>query len=239
MKNTLYIYSQTQIGDHILCYSIVKFYAKQYDNIILLTRDLGSRHMENLRRLYSSLPSVSFIPFPNHESTLLFIKLNQDNNYLIFGHEDFVNALNSGKAKPFDEHFYETAKVPFNNKWDEFYFERDLEKEKDVFYNKLKLKDDEEFIFIHQDPAREYFIDKKYIDNTVKRIRLEDLQDICLFDFFYTLERAKEIHEINSSMLTLIDIMQLKVKGKLFYHKYVRGSFYEQPRLKLNWQIIE
>ena len=239
MENTLYIYSQTQIGDHILCYSIIKFYSKKYNKIVLLVRDLGSRHMSNLRRLFFSLPNVSFIPFYDHNSTLLFIKANSNKNFLIFGHEDFVTALKLGTAKPFDQHFYETAKVPFNDKWDEFYFERDLEKEKEVYYNRLKLKDDDEFIFIHQDPAREYFIDKKYIDNNVKCIRLEDLQDVCLFDLFYTLERAKEIHEINSSMLTLIDIMQLKVKGKLFYHKYVRGSFHEQPKLKLNWQIIE
>ena len=233
----LYIYQQTQIGDHILCYPIVKHYAALHDKVYVFARPLGERHINNINRLYSSLPNVKLILSPDHNHTLNFMKINPDNNYLIFGHEDYREQLSRDPNTQFDKYFYEEAKVPFENKWSEFYLERDIEKEKDVFCNVFGLKDGEEYVFLQEDETRGYVVNRKYINSNIKIIETAKYPDINIFDFLYTIENAKEVHEINSSFLTLIDMLQLKEDG-LFYHKYVRPTQYEQPHLKLNWKVL-
>jgi hypothetical protein len=239
MNKKLFIYHQTQLGDHILCYSIIKYYAKQYDEIIVFVRPLSDRHIQNLKRLYSSLPNVNMQLSSNHEESLNFINSNKDNKYLIFGHEDYRNALaQNNNLLRFDKYFYEKAGVPFENKWNEFYFERDLEKEKYIFYDIFKLKDDQSFIFLQEDPSRIFLINRNYIDFFSSILESSKFPEVNIFDFLYTIEHAKQVHFINSAFLTFIDIMQIK-HDNLFYHKYVRPSEHEQPHLKLNWKIIE
>jgi hypothetical protein len=236
--NSLYIYHQTNIGDHILCYPIVKYYANKYDQIRVLAYEKGYNHSSNLQRLYSSLPNVKVMYFQHHKDVLFFISLNQLNKYLIIGHEDYRQALLKDPNLQFDKYFYERAEVPFENKWNEFYFKRDIEKEKHVFYNVLNCKDNKPFIFLQEDSTRNLLINRKYINNSITVIETAEFPDISIFDFLYTIEKAKEVHEINSSFLTFIDMMQIK-HDNLFYHKYVRPTEYEQPHLKLNWKIIE
>ena len=235
--NNLYIYQQTQIGDHILCYPIVKHYAALHDNVYVFARPLGERHISNVNRLYSSLSNVKIILSPDHNHTLSFMKINPDNKYLVFGHEDYREQLSRDPNTQFDKYFYEAAGIPFEDKWNKFYLKRDLLKEKEVFYNVLGLKDGEEYAFLQEDSTRGYNVDRTYINPNLKIIETAKNPDVNIFDFLYTIENAKEIHEINSSFLTLIDMLQLKNDG-LFYHKYVRPTQYEQPHLKLNWKIL-
>jgi len=238
MNKILYIYHQTQIGDHILCYPIVKYYAEKYDKICLLAFEKGYRHSSNLKRLYSLIPTIKVIYFKDHYDVLFFIRLNPLNEYLIIGHEDYREVLSKNNNVRFDKYYYERAKVPFENKWGGFNFKRDIEKEKDIFYNTFKLKDNTPFVFLQEDPDRNYLINKKYVDISLPLIETSKFPEVNIFDFLYTIERAKEVHEINSSFLTFIDMMQIK-HDSLFYHKYVRPAEYEQPHLKLNWKIIE
>ena len=233
----LFIYQQTQIGDHILCYPIVRHYSEIYNKVYVFTRPLGDRHINNIKRLYSSLPNVRIILSADHNHTLDFMKINPDNNYLVFGHEDYRERLSKDPNTQFDRYFYETAGVPFEDKWNNFYIKRDLLKEREVFYNVLKLKDGEEYIFLQEDKTRGYVIDRKYVDPSLKIIETSRNPNVNIFDFLYTIENAKEVHQINSSFLTLIDMLQLKNNG-LFYHKYVRPTQFEQPHLKLNWKVL-
>jgi len=236
--NILYIYQQTQIGDHILCYPIVRHYSALYDKIFVFARPLGDRHINNVNRLYSSLPNVQIILSPDHNHTLNFMNINPNNKYLVFGHEDYRAKLAIDPNTRFDKHFYEEANVPFEDKWSKFYLERDMLKEKRAFYDIIGLTDDEEFIFLQHDKTRGYEINKTYINEEIRVIDTTNYPDIGIFDFLYTIEKAKEVHEINSSFMTLIDMLQLREDG-LFYHKYVRPSEFEQPHLKLNWKVIE
>ena len=154
---------------------------------------------------------------------------------------EWFNNLDVKKIyETFDHGFYVSAKIPLEEKWNKFYFQRDLEKEKNAFYNILNLKDEEEYIIVHDDPKNGRPFKSSLIPKGLKIINPSNFKEAGLFDFLYTFEHAKELHMMNSSFMNLIDTIQLKT-GPLFLHSYARTDMgpNPNPKLKLNWTIFK
>lgn len=234
--NTLYIYHHLGLGDHIICNGLVRYYADRYDIVYLFVKP---RNLNNVKYLYRDNDKIKFIPLDDPDVNF-FMKFNPNNKYLIVGitKEWFYNFDVLKKYETFDKGFYESANVPFEDKWNKFYFQRDIEKEKDTYYNKLGLKDNENFIFMHDDPKNGRVINETYISKNDKIIKPIDYLDIGVFDFLYTIEKAKEIHCMDSSFSCLIDTIQLR-NDNLFMHSYVRKDNSPSPKFKLKWKIIK
>jgi len=211
----LYIYHHLGLGDHIVCNGIVNHYAELYDRIFLFVKP---QYLKNISQLYRGNSKIRLIPFDDHDAKH-FISFNKNNKYLIIGHRPMKD------NEMFDEVFYNMAGQPLSDKWDKFSYKRDLEKEKHVFYNVLRLKDNEEFVFIQDKPQFPIKL------SGIKSIKSS--MDIDFFDYLYTLEKAKEIHCLNSSFNVLIDCIQLRNDGLFLYNTSVLTN------LKLNWKIIE
>lgn len=233
MDNSIYIYHHLGMGDHILCNAIVRTYTEKYDRVYLFVKP---QNISNVAYMYRDNEKIKFISMDDI-SIRQFMSFNTQNNYLIIGHEKLHQRLKS-ENKKFDEIFYEMANVPFEDKWNKFYFQRDIEKEKDTYYNKLGLKDNENFIFMHDDPKNGRVINETYISKNDKIIKPIDYLDIGVFDFLYTIEKAKEIHCMDSSFSCLIDTIQLR-NDNLFMHSYVRKDNSPSPKFKLKWKIIK
>jgi len=237
MKN-LYIYHHLGLGDHIICNGIVRYYAEKYDKIFLFVKP---RNITNVKYLFRDNPNIKFLALDDAD-VKTFMSFNKSNEYLIVGitPEWFRNLDILKKYETFDHGFYVAANVPMEDKWNKFYFERDLEKEKDAFYNKIGLKDNEEFIFVHDNPEQGRQFRSSTIPNDIKVINPGKYLNVGLFDFIYTMENAKQIHVMNSSFMNLIDCMQLKT-GELFLHSYARTDMGDNPnpKLKLNWTILK
>lgn len=233
--DNIYIYEHLGLGDQIACNGIVRAYAEKYKTVYVFAKPKNSK---NVIRMFRDLDNVKIIPMDeNHVRQ--FMKISPDNNYLIVGHEALHKELVRDKNGRFDQIFYSMAQLPFEYKWEKFHFERDIEAEKDVFYNKLGLTDDSEFIFVHDDGERPIPNDR--LPSGIKIIR-PDRKDISIFDFLYTIEKAKEIHCIDSSFFNLIDCIQLRKDDKLFFHKYVKIHLVGEggtPTSKLNWTVYE
>jgi len=227
--NSVYIYHHLGLGDHIICNGLVRHFAEQYDKVFLFAKPANTK---NILRMYEDNSKIKIISMDDLEVNS-FMEISPDNNYLVVGHNKLLQIMNSlENTKTFDEIFYNIANIPFNYKWDKFYIKRDLDKEKDVFYNVLHLKDGENFIFIHESKERPVI---KGISNKIKQIR-PDNKEISLYDFLYTIEKAKEVHVMNSSFMNLIDCIKLRNEG-LFYHEYSRPNI--NAVLKMNWKIIK
>jgi hypothetical protein len=226
------------LGDHILCNGIVRYYAELYDRIYLFVKP---HNLANVSYMYRDLSKIKFIPM-NDAEVKFFMKVNPNNEYLIAGitQEWFHNFDIKKIYKTFDEGFYIAARVPFEDKWNRFYFQRDLEKEKNIFYNKLGLKNNEKFIIVHDDPKNNRFFKSQLIPSNIKIINPGDFKEIGIFDFLYTFEQAEELHLMNSSFMNLVDCILLKTK-KLFLHSYARTDMGDNPnpQLKLNWNIMK
>ena len=234
--NNIYIYHHLGLGDHFLCNAIVRIYAEKYHKVYLFCKP---KYLENVSFLYRDLNNIKMIP---GEMNFVdsFMKFSPNNNYLIIGHtKDYFDKLNNGIYESFDKGFYEIVNIPFEEKWNKFYLQRDLESEKNVFYNVLNLKDEEEFFFVHDEPEKNRNFRKEYIEKGVKIINANFYKNIKIYDFLYTIEKAEEVHVMNSSFSCLIDTMQLKT-NKLFLHEYARTDMGNNPnhKLKLDWIIL-
>lgn len=243
----LNVYSYHGFGDHCIVYGIIKEYAKRYDNLFYYTDVVSERDLYTRKRLYAGIKNVEImdVPFTDevYKTGYSFLGLAQRTPWF-----DAVRPWIENPYLPapewftedwqFDKMYYSQADIPFNLKWDNFDFKRDLKIEKEVYYDVLGLKDDEEFIFIHEDHKRDYVIDRKYINQSIKLIEFSKLQNINILDILYTIEKSKEFHVFNSGLLEFVDQMNIQ-HDSLNYHKYVRPMPFEQPVLKLNWKIHE
>ena len=238
MKKSLYIYHHLGLGDHILCNGIIRFYAEKYEKIYLFVKP---HNVKNVSYMYRDLLNIKFIPMEDSQ-VKFFMSVNPDNEYLVVGitPEWFKKLDITKEFETFDIGFYMAANVPIEEKWNKFYFERDASIEKDTFYNKLGLKDDEEFIVVHDDPKNGRSFKSQHIPKDIKIINPGNFKDVGIFDFLYTFEKAKELHLMNSSFMNLVDCILLNT-NKLVLHSYARTDMGDNPnpKLKLNWTILK
>jgi len=240
------VYSYPGFGDFCIAFGIVREYAKWNDKILYYTDSYGvneERHKIR-KRLYQSLKNVEIMPD-------VYDKSKHGLDLGIAHMKPWFDTVRPWQEDPtlptpewfnedwyFDKILYKQMYIPFNLKWDNFYFERDLNKEKEVYYDQLGLKDGEEFIFMQQDPSRNMYIKSKYINTDYKVIEFNKRLDVNILDILYTVERAKEVHTFNTGLLTYIDLMNIK-HDKLYYHRYIRPFIFLWPTLKLNWIILD
>jgi len=222
MKELL-LFTHYGFGDYVMCYGMIKELSKEHDLVTLFVRPHRSKlHIDNVRRLYSSIKNVKI----------------SENDPALF--DDVVYVGESPGVK-FDRQcakvFYTHMEVPLGLMWQNFYFKRDIKKEKEIYYDKLGLKDNEKYTFLHDDPVRNFIIDRKYVNPNMKIIHLVELEDISILDTLYLVEKAKEVHMFNTGLVSFVDQMGT-VHDNLNYHKYLRPGLIEQPILLLNWNII-
>ena len=228
---TVYIYHHLGLGDHITANGMVRTIIKNYDRGFLFCKPSNFR---NVSYMYRDLQNLRIIKMDDSQ-VRSFMAINPDHNYIIAGHAPFWKILNSpGNKKDIQEIFYELAGVPFENKWSEFYIQRDLDREKEVF-KKLGLREWDKYAFVHDDPSRRI---SKEIPQ-MKIVRPEN-RDFSPFDFLYTIENAQEIHCINSSFYCLIEHIGID-KDQMYIHEYVRNDLNEDARgiFRSNWKILK
>jgi len=230
MEKTIYIYHHLGLGDHIMLNGFVRHFCELYDKVWLFAKPTNYK---NVKQMYNDLSNLSVIALDDggvRDHMRIFSK----NNYLVVGHtSDFFKRIDDPtNGKYFDQLFYEDHNIPFEYKWNKFYLERNIEKEKEVYYNILGLNDDSKYIFVHESIDR---LINKQIPPNIKIIR-PDNKEIKLFDYLYTIEKSQQIHVMNSSFMNLIDCIQLR-DYELYYHEYSRPNI--NTVLKLPWIIIK
>ena len=116
--------------------------------------------------------------------------------------------------------------------WKEYFkFERNIDKENDLYYNVLGLKDDSEFVFINNlyntDIRDSELLSPENYDLPV--VELKILEGFTLFDWCKVLEKAKSVFTINTSINYLIDVLDTS------YEKYVIIAHSEQNKREIDY----
>jgi len=237
------VYTYPKFGDHCIAYGIVKEFAKHHDKILMYTDKCTKELRDTNKRLYSSIKNVVLMDEPYNEE-----KHKKDWGIAnTKAWQDKVKPWIDNPLLPaptwyndywrFDNQWYMNASIPIIFKWKNFYFERDEKKEKEIFYDILKLKDNEDFIFWHEDPNRNWLLKRENVPTDIRWVYFSNLNDINILDILYTIEKAKEVHTFNTGFPHYIDYMNIQHKN-LYFHKYIRPMVFEQPILKLNWKIV-
>jgi hypothetical protein len=114
---------------------------------------------------------------------------------------------------------------------DYFKFERNIEKENDLYYNVLGLEDDSEFVFINNlyntDVKNGKLLSPQ--NYNVPVVELQILQGFTLFDWCKVLEKAKSVFTINTSINYLIDVLDTS------YDQYVIIAHSEKNKTEIDY----
>lgn len=224
--NSLYVYSHLGLGDMIVCNGLIRYYSKIYDIIYVFCK---SNNKNNIQKMYRDNDKIQLI-IMNDNEVINFLNSSPWINVKIIGHtKEFFKQLS---FTYFDDLFYTMNNLDINIKWDNFYYERDRESELQAYKDIYDIKENEEYIIVHQSDDRKVY---KNIRIDLRIIEPNNM-NVTLFDHLLLIEKAKEVHLMNSSLLNLINCSKIRTDG-LFYHRYARPNI--DPHLTNNWIIYE
>jgi hypothetical protein len=133
----------------------------------------------------------------------------------------------------FDKAFYDQMKIPFSERFSRFYFERDNGREMKLF-NQFDIKENE-YVLIHEGGSNgNMMIDRSKVNTYLREIKVEPLTPI-IFDYCYIIQRAAEVHCIDSGFLFVADAVE--TTAKLFLHTYNKKNV-AIPTLQKKWIIL-
>ena len=248
----------------ILCNGLIRYLLKKKyrkNKIYIFCR---SRHLKSVNFMYRDQKRIKIIPFNenpylNDEKLLAKyetykvrkiiekVKLKKKINFISIGFENYhkTKELNPDKSFPWpcDIVFYKQFNIPFKYRFLNSYWKRDFKKEKKLFKKLVGIN--QPYAFVHDNKDRNFIIDDRNISPNLKIIR-NDIKEI-IFNFGLILERAKEIHIMESSFRQIIEVLNTK-NTKLYLYKGRGGEhaidLYNKKKKKWigtskKWKVIK
>ena len=104
--------------------------------------------------------------------------------------------------------FYKQLDIPYKFRFDYGKWKRNLEEEERAFQKLNPQK--KKYIFVHDDPSRNLIIKNKDLDLSDKNILIiKNDPSISIFNLGLILERAEQIHVMESSIRHLIECLNI------------------------------
>ena len=225
--------SHLGLGDHFDCNGMVRYILEKekYTKVIVFCKD---SYFDLVEHMYRDNPNIGVIKIDRFkEYDEVANTMNNcdplNNDFLVVGHQFYDH---SSKGKNCWEVFYDQLKVPYSVRKDFFHVERDTEGEQNLM-SKLN-PENKSFVFVHDDKDRGFNLDKKHILDKELHVIENDVSE-NIFHFIKILEEAKEIHCMESSFKTLVDLYC--EQENLFFHDF-RGHPLGSKSNK-NWKTIK
>lgn len=244
------MYFNQGLGDHIACSGAVKYMTEYYDQVHLLCWDSFA---DNVKRLYQDNPKITFLTHPLlREKAGLFRKLRfwiRHFKKIKFEIKGFFwpNArlwyqqiqkigLDPNKIS-WIEAFYTALGIEYNIRHTKWLYKRNYDLEKKIF-DYLGISPDEDYIFVVNSFSRRHNLTLKIPSN--KKI-ITASNNFSIFDWMGVIEKASEIHTIDTSWFHLTKQMRLNNIPK-FYHTLrpipCTNGLYLNDEFDYNWTII-
>jgi len=234
----LYIHHHLGLGDMIHCNGMVRELLKEggVDKVYVFCKMCHSKSVDWMYRDEDRIEIVQIDEGGNERQQvddILSKKLiGTDNKFLRVGHEFYKEHGNEIGPMPCDMLFYEQIGLPYSVRFDDCYWERDMEEEERV-YKKL-APEDGNYIFVHDDPTRPetpggFVISDEEVETKLTIVRNDMSEPI--FYLGKLLENAKEVHCMESSIRCMVEHFKpnlIKNKVKLYMHKFRGGPYYNE-----------
>tara|TARA_B100000959_G_scaffold140146_1_gene147261 strand:+ start:1387 stop:2163 length:777 start_codon:yes stop_codon:yes gene_type:complete len=242
MSNNVFIYHHLGLGDHFHCNGVVRYLIKnKYKNkkIKLFAK---KKYFEMVKFMYRDIQTLEVIKISNDEKK----ELEEVNSYLKksdiiekIGFDYFLKNQNANKT--IDMLFYEQFDIDYSKRFELTYWKRDYTNEEKVYNQLVKQKD---YIFIHDDPHRNFIIPEKYFSKKFQLIK--NSYEFSIFDYCKIIENAKEIHVMESSIRCMLEFLNTN-NAKHFLYKFKsdkRGSIplYNNNKIvgsSKEWEIVK
>jgi len=204
----IYIYHHLGLGDHIICNGLVRSLIEPLKKYTMFVK---SHNLSTVKFMYRDIKNLDFLVGDDLYATNYINENNLKNEDLIV-----AGFYRHHEAKGFDESFYLQNNVSFDKRWLNFYVERDLDSEKELF-KKFNVTENE-YVFIHDDYTRNYNISQeKIVNKDLPIIRPKIGLTDNVFDYCYLMQHSVESHFIDSSFRLIFDSLKLR-NSNIFYH---------------------
>lgn len=243
-KRNLYVLCHQGLGDHLLCLGIYRYMSRDYAFVIV---PVMSQYFESLSYLLRDLSNVHVISYSFEiQDSRLELSMESHAEWLKkFGFHilrlgSFEESFFKDQALRLDENYYFQAKLPLEYRWDFFEFERNEAKEQELY--QLLVGDEEAFVFMHEDPPRGFTIDKSRVRTDLKIVKPDRnlAREFHISDYAMIIEKATEIHCIESSFAALIEGMNVSVPK--YAHRYARAEarddFRHEFTYRTGWTVM-
>jgi hypothetical protein len=213
------------IGDVFFCQKIAKVMMQNRYQVIWPLRSDITWIRDYIRDIY--FPSVDDV-FPGKEvfDTAAGYIIEENAAFISIATADLTH--NDGKTM---RSKYSMLGMEYEDWREYFKFERNIDKENDLYYNVLNLKDDSEFIFINNlyntDIKNSNLFSENNFDLPV--VELKILDGFTLFDWCRVLEKAKKIYTINTSINYIIEVINTS------YDEYVIYAHNEKNKTEIDY----
>jgi hypothetical protein len=213
----LYIYHHLGLGDHFDCNGLVRYFAAQpkYEKVGVFAK---SNYFDMVEYMYRDTERIEIIPIDGDDeegAVRNFLSPKEEDEFLKVGHENYHGLPQEVKdSKNCWELFYELLRLPLGLRYSAFHVERDADAENALFD---KLTEGKPYIFMHDDPSRGYVMNRSHFKNPSLKVVENDPQE-NIFHFLKIIEEAEEIHCMESSFKTLVDIYASQ--DDLFFHDF-------------------
>jgi len=220
----LLIHTHLGLGDHFICCGVVRktilrneyeeyvvaCYKHNYESVVLLFNDLKNTTVKIVE-------SDREVEGMSHEPEYDYFRVC---HWHVPG-------------KGFDYSFYSMpGGYCIEDKRDYFKINRDFEKEKQLIE---KLCPQEDFIFV-QDTSSVGDFNLNIPPHNFKVVKPDPSLGFAAAHYLGVLEKAKQIHVLHSSFISLIDLAL--IRDELYYHR-IKKSPYPDPTLFQNWKLID
>jgi hypothetical protein len=237
---SVFLATHPGLGDHILCNGLYREVARKFEKCIVSST---KNYQKVISTMLADVQNITVLPFGNKiysEWVSSFMKKSRkEMSHIGLGYFGEDNFLNDSSIR-YDENFYLQAGVDFRHRWESFFQPRNYEKEMYVF-RKLVGRE-KKYLFLHEDVARGYLVSRKYLPKNSPVVKPELNKELfTIFDYRLVLERAEEIHCIESSFCAYVESLQENSQD-LFAHRYCRPEARVDSRLEFsyrrNWEIL-
>lgn len=248
----IYILHHLGMGDHLHCNGLVRHLVEKLPtdedwDVVLFCWE---RNFKNVKYLYRDDDRIIVVPFENDTNEIFKARrvINQNSTYgnplythryYQIGYHEFRKIKSENPELTCDQCFYKQLDVPYEYRFDKFYYERDSEEEERVF--KKLVPEGKEYVFVHDNPHRDYIIDLDKIDSKYKIVKNDETESI--FHFAKILENASEIHCIESSFRCFIEGLNTSQAKHYFHPVNTEFSRFDKNNLgtgtSKEWTFVE
>jgi hypothetical protein len=216
------LYHHTGLGDHFICNGLVNDFAERHAHLYLPCNRI---HEATVACLYSEQPKVTVVPVDNdrqHAEVAAFAAARR----LPIVKVGFAHCV----PEAFDRSFYAQLQIPFEYRYTKFRLPSRIAHEDEVFD---ALAPRVPYAVVHREASFGTYrlrITTPLPIVEITRFARRDFGN--LLNYRKLLQRAAEIHCINSSVIHLAS--SIETSGALFYHDVRKKNFQLAP----GWTIV-
>jgi hypothetical protein len=202
------------MGDILFCIPLSKYF-----------KDLGYNIIWPINNEFLGIKkNFEFIEFVDKSEFNMDYNSNSiiiDGRSLILPLRFANNIINNGEPKTCMIDKYKFLNLP-SEMWTTLEWKRDIKKENELYYDILKIKDDEEYNLINET----FNMDKKIhidCDNGLRNIKFDIIDGFGILDWYKVIENAINIHTVGTSIVFIIEV--IPTKKLCDYFLYARRPF--------------